>query len=88
MQVVRWAGAAGLGQVGTVLTAGTNSQGTASRHQALERVRAARAALVTAASQPDAAAAAARGSRRGAEVPAERARRAPRLATIEAAMQR
>jgi hypothetical protein len=44
--------------------------------------------LVTQASQPDAEDDAALGSRRGDELPAELARRADRVATIEAAMQR
>jgi hypothetical protein len=54
----------------------------------VERLREAIEALVTQASQQDAEDDAALGSRRGDELPAELARRADRLATIEAAMQR
>ena len=97
VQVVRVAGEAGLVQVGNGATEGTKIQGHASRHKArsygerkkaVERLRAELAALVTAASQQDDAEAAALGSRRGEEVPAELARREQRLATLEAAMQR
>src|SRR5437773_1368159 len=97
VQVVRLAGAAGLVQVGKVATDGTTIQGNAARHKAMrygsrkkavERVREAIEALVTAAYQPDEAEDAALGSRRGDAFPAELARREPRLATIEAAMHR
>ena len=95
--VLRIAGAAGRVQWGTLATDGTNLQGQASRHTArrsgarrkeADRWREAMAALVTQAPQPDAAADAALGRRRGDEVPAELARRADRWATIEAAMRR
>lgn len=75
VHVVRLAGEAGLVQLGTVSTDGTNIQGHASRHTAMrdgdrhqegERVRAEREALVTAASPQDATADAVLGSRRGA----------------------
>jgi transposase len=78
--VVRLAGEAGLVKLGNVSTDGTNIQGTASRHNAMssgdmhkevERVREAIEALVTAASQQDAADDAVLGSRRGDEFPAE-----------------
>jgi hypothetical protein len=92
--VVRMAGDAGLVPWGHVSTEGTKIPGHAARHQArrsgdrkkaVERVREAIEALVTQAYQQ---AAAAWGRRRGAAVPTERARRADRLATIEAAMPR
>ena len=95
--VVRVAGAAGLVQVGNVSTAGTKMPGNASRHKAMssgsmtkavERLREAIAALVTQASHQDEAEEGALGSRRGDALPAELARRADRLATIEAARQR
>ena len=54
----------------------------------MDRLREAIAALVTQASQQDEADEVALGSRRGAELPAELARRESRLAKIEAAMQR
>jgi hypothetical protein len=54
----------------------------------VERIREDIEALVTHASQQDAAEEAALGSRRGDELPAELARREARLATIEAAMRR
>jgi transposase len=97
VQVVRVAGEAGLVQVGNVSTDGTKMQGNASRHKAMsygsmtkavERLREAIEALVTQASQQDEAEEGALGSRRGAALPAELARREDRLATIEAAMQR
>jgi len=97
VQVVRWAGEAGLVQWGHVSTAGTNIQGQASRHKAMssgymkkavERLREASAAWVTQAYQQDAADEAALGRRRGDALPAELARRAGRLATLEAAMRR
>ena len=96
-QVVRVAGAAGLVKLGKVSTDGTKIQGKASRHKAMsygymqkevERGREEMAALVTAAYQQDEAEDAALGSRRGDALPAERARREPRLATMEAAMRR
>jgi len=97
VQVLRIAGEAGLVKLGNVSTDGTKLQGNASRHKAMsygfmkkevERLREAIEALVTQASQQDAEDDAALGSRRGDELPAELARRADRLATIEAAMQR
>ena len=54
----------------------------------VERLREAIEALVTQASQQDAAEDAALGSRRGDELPAELARREDRLARIETAMRR
>jgi hypothetical protein len=84
-------------QLGHVSTEGTKLQGHASRHNAMsygdmqkevERLREEIAALVTQASQQDAQDEAALGSRRGDALPAEWARRADRLATIEAAMHR
>jgi len=95
--VWRIAGEAGLVKRGNVATDGTKLQGNASRHTAMssgyrkkesERWRAAREALVTQASQHDAADDAALGRRRGDELPAALARREDRLATIEAAMRR
>jgi len=97
VQVLRIAGEAGLVKLGNVSTDGTKLQGNASRHKAMsygymkkevERLREAIEALVTQAHQQDAEDEAALGSRRGDELPAELARRADRLATIEAAMQR
>jgi transposase len=97
VQVVRLAGEAGLVQVGTVSTDGTNIQGTASRQKAMSdgyrkkevvRRREAIEALVTHAPQQDAADDAAWGSRRGEAWPAALARREDRLATIEAARRR
>ncbi len=97
VQVLRLAGAAGLVQLGNVSTDGTKRQGNASRHKAMsygymkkevERLREEIEALVTQAYQQDEAEEAALGSRRGDALPAELARRADRLATIEAAMQR
>ena len=97
VQVLRIAGEAGLVKLGNVATDGTKLQGNASRHkamsygymkQAVERLREAIEALVTQAYQQDAEDDAALGRRRGDELPAELARRADRLATIEAAMQR
>jgi hypothetical protein len=96
VHVVRLAGEAGLGQWDSVSTDGPNIPGHAARpkarsygerHKAVERVREAIAAVVPAASQQDAAAAAVLGSRRGAAVPAERARREQRLAPMAAARQ-
>src|SRR2546428_6029269 len=97
VQVVRLAREAGLVKLGNVSTDGTKIQGNASRHKAMsygymhkevERLREEIEALVTAAYQQDEAEDAVLGSRRGDELPAELARRAARLATIEAAMQR
>src|SRR5881296_2218601 len=97
VHVVRLAGEAGLVRLGNVATDGTKMQGNASRHKAMsygymkkevERLREEIEALVTQAYQQDEAEEAALGSRRGDELPAELARRADRLATIEAAMQR
>jgi transposase len=96
-QVLRVAGEAGLVQWGNVATDGTKRQGNASRHKAMsygymrkeaDRWREDIEALVTQAHQQDAEADAARGSRRGDARRAELARRADRLATIEAAMRR
>jgi transposase len=97
VEVLRIAGEAGLVKLGNVSTDGTKLQGNASRHKAMsygymkkevERLREEIEALVTQAYQQDAQDDAALGSRRGDELPAELARRADRLATIEAAMQR
>lgn len=97
VHVVRLAGAAGLVQLGNVSTDGTKVQGNASRHKAMsygymkkevERLREDIEALVMQAHQQDEADEAALGSRRGDELPAEWARRAERLARIEAAMRR
>jgi transposase len=97
VQVLRIAGESGLVKLGNVSTDGTKVQGNASRHKAMsygfmkkevERLREEIEALVTQAYQQDAEDDAALGSRRGDELPAELARRADRLSTIEAAMQR
>jgi transposase len=97
VQVVRFAGAAGLVQLGNVSTDGTKIQGNASRHKAMsygymkkevDRIREDIEALVTHAYQQDEGDDAALGSRRGDELPAELARREARLAQIEAAMRR
>src|SRR5499426_3407754 len=97
VEVLRIAGEAGMVQLGNISTDGTKLQGNASRHKAMsygymkkevERLREEIEALVTQAYQQDAQDDAALGSRRGDELPAELARRADRLATIEAAMQR
>ena len=97
VQVLRSAGASGLVQWGQVATDGSKRQGHAARHKAMrdgylkkavERWREEMEALVTPADQHDAEDDAAWGSRRGDEWPAELARRAARLATIEAAMRR
>jgi len=97
VQVVRWAGAAGLVQLGNVSTDGTNIQGNASRHKAMsygymqqevDRLREAIEAVVTQAYWQDEAEEAAWGSRRGEERPEELARREKRLAKMEAAMRR
>jgi transposase len=96
-QVLRVAGEAGLVKLGNVATDGTKMQGNASRHKAMsygymrkeaDRLREDIEALVTQAHQQDAEDDAALGSRRGDDLPAELARRADRLATIEAAMRR
>jgi transposase len=96
-QVLRVAGEAGLVKLGNVATDGTTMQGNASRHKAMsygsmrkeaDRLREDIEALVTQAHQQDAEDDAALGSRRGDALPAELARRADRLATIEAAMRR
>jgi hypothetical protein len=96
-QGLRVAGEAGLVKLGHVATDGTNMQGNASRHTAMrygymrkeaDRLREDIEALVTQAYQQDAEAEAALGSRRGDALPAALARRADRLATIEAAMRR
>jgi transposase len=96
-QVLRVAGEAGLVKLGNVATDGTKMPGNASRHKAMsygymrkevDRLREDIEALVTQAHQQDAEDDAALGSRRGDELPAELARRADRLATIEAAMRR
>jgi hypothetical protein len=95
--VVRLAAETGLVQLGNVSTDGTKIQGHASRHKAMsygymrkevERLREDIEALVTQAHQQDEADAAALGSRRGDELPAELARREDRLVPIEAAMRR
>jgi transposase len=97
VQVVRLASAAGLVKLGNVSTDGTKIQGNASRHKAMsygymkkevERLREDIEALVTQAQQQDASDAAALGSCRGDELPAELQRREDRLARIEAAMRR
>jgi len=97
VHVLRVAGEAGLVKLGHVATDGTTLQGNASRHKAMrygsmrkeaDRLREDLETLVTRASQQDAEDDAALGSRRGDALPAELARRATRLATIEAAMQR
>ena len=97
VQVLRIAGESGLVTLGNVSTDGTKLQGNASRHKAMrygymkkevERLREESEALVTQASQQDAEDEAALGSRRGEAWPAELARRADRLAIIEAAMRR
>jgi transposase len=97
VNVLRVAGEAGMVKLGNVATDGTKLQGNASRHKAMsygymrkevDRLREDIEALVTRASQQDAEDDAALGSWRGDELPAELARRATRLATIEAAMQR
>jgi transposase len=96
-QVLRVAGEAGLEKLGNVATDGTKMQGNASRHKAMsygymrkeaDRLREDIEALVMQAHQQDAEDDAALGSRRGDELPAARARREDRLATIEAAMRR
>ena len=96
-QVLQVAGEAGLVKLGNVATDGTKMQGNASRHKAMsygymrkeaDRLREDIEALVTQAQQQDAEDDAALGSRRGDELPAELARRADRLITIEAAMRR
>src|SRR5262252_2445707 len=93
-QVLRIAGEAGLVKLGNVATDGTKLQGNASRHTAMsygymrqeaDRLREDIEALVTQAHQQDAEDEAALGSRRGDELPAALARRADRVATIEAA---
>ncbi len=97
VQVVRVASEAGLVHVGNVSTDGTHIQGHASRHKAMsygsmrkagERLREESEAVVTAAYQQDAGEDAVLGSRRGDGLPAELARRADRLVTIEAARRR
>ena len=97
VQGLRIAGEAGVVRWGNVATDGTKLPGNASRHKAMrygymkkegERLRAEIETVVTQAYQQDAEAEAALGSRRGDALPAELARRADRLATIEAAMQR
>src|SRR4029450_984894 len=97
VHVVRLAGAPGGGELGHVSTDGTPSPGKASRPKALsdgslkkevERLREEIEALVTQASQQDAAEEAALGSRRGEALPAELARPAQRWARIEAGRRR
>jgi transposase len=97
VQVVRWAGEAGLVKLGNVSTDGTKIQGNASRHKAMsygymkqevDRLREAIEALVTQAYWQDEAEEAVWGSRRGDELPAELSRRETRLAKIDAAMRR
>jgi transposase len=95
--VLRLAKEAGLIQLGVLATDGTKMAGDASRHKAMsygymvkevERLRAEITALVQQAQDLDASEDAVLGSRRGDELPDELARRAQRLATIEAAKQR
>jgi transposase len=97
VQVVRLAGEAGLVHVGNVATDGPTIQGNAARHKArsdgsmpkaVERLREAMETFVTHASQPDEAAEAVLGSRRGEAWPAALARREDRLAPIAAARRR
>ena len=97
VQVWRRAGEAGMVPLGHLATDGTNIPGQASRHnamrsgsmhQAVDRWRADIAALVPQAYQQDAQDDAALGRRRGAARPAALARRAARLAPLEAAMRR
>ena len=97
VQVVRLAAEAGVVQLGNVSTAGTKSQGHASRHKArsdgyrqkdVARLREDIATLGTQAHQQDEADDATLGSRRGDELPAELARREDRLVQIAAAMRR
>src|SRR5262244_4613687 len=97
VQVGRLAAEAGLVKLGHVSTDGTKIQGNASRHKAMssgymkqevDRLREEIEALVTQAYWQDEAEEAALGSRRGAELPAELARREKRLAKIEEAMRR
>src|SRR2546422_868053 len=97
VQVLRIAGEAGMVKLGNIATDGTKIQGNASRHKAMsygymqkeaDRLREDIEVLVTQAQQQDTEDDAALGSRRGDELPAELARRANRLATIEAAMRR
>jgi transposase len=97
VQVLRLAKEAGLVKLGNVSTDGSKIQGNASRHKAMsygymkkevERLREDIETLVTQAFQQDEADAAALGSRRGDELPAELERREHRLAAIEAAMRR
>jgi transposase len=97
VQVVRLAAETGLVHLGNVATDGTKIQGHASRHKAMsdgsmkkavERVWEDIEALVTQAHQQDESDDAALGSRRGAKLPAELARREDRVARIEAAMRR
>ena len=94
---LRIAGESGLVKLGNVSTDGSKLQGNASRHKAMsygyrkkevERIREEIAALVTQAYHQDAEDEAALGSQRGDAWPAALARRADRLATREAAMQR
>ena len=97
VQVRRVAGEAGMVQLGNIATDGPKIPGNASRHQAMsygymrkeaDRLREDIEVWVTQAHQQDAEDEAALGSRRGDELPAERARREDRMATIEAAMRR
>jgi transposase len=93
----RVAGEAGRGKRGNVATDGTKMPGNASRHKAMsygdmrqegDRLRDDSAALGMQAHWHDAEDDAALGRRRGDALPAALARRADRLATIEAAMRR
>ena len=97
VQVLRRAGEAGMVQLGNIATDGTNIQGHAARHKAMsygdmhkaaDRLREDIEALVAQAHQQDTADEAALSSRRGDALPTQVARRANRLATIEAAMRR
>ena len=97
VHVLRVASETGLVKLGNIATDGTKIQGNASRHKAMsygsmrkevDRLREDIEALGTPAHQQDVEDAAALGSRRGDELPAELARREARLTLIEAAMRR
>src|SRR4051812_31507690 len=97
VQVLALARAAGLVRLGMIAVDGTKIQGNASRHKAMSyaymtrevgRLRAEIDQLLEQAQEADAEDDAARGARRGDELPEELRRRRARLATIEAAMKR
>src|SRR4051794_19051783 len=97
VQVLALARAAGLVRLGMIAVDGTKIQGNASRHKAMSyaymtrevgRLRAEIDRLLEQAQEADAEDDAARGARRGDELPEELRRRRARLATIEAAMKR